>query len=388
MALNGDSQISESARVRRIITQAVLLVAAAAAIIWLLFALRMILLLLAFTALFCYLIAPLVDFFEAPIRIGNFRLRVPHTLSIILVYLLLTLALVVAVEKVVPLISAQLSSFFENMPTYAKQLNAYVKQLTTLPAKYPLPMNWRQSLTDGLNTAITGLLDWLQALALKTVSLVPYLLWFVLIPVLGFFFLKDGKAISNRFLSTLPAADLRFRVAMFLKDVSETLAGYIRAQLLACLIVGVIEGLGLRLLGLPYALLFAVGAGLVEFVPLVGPLTLGVVAVLTASFHSWHNAFLVFAFLAIYRVIHDYFIYPRLISRGVEIHPLVVILAALSGAELGGVTGVFLSVPVAALLIVCWRHWRVLQQDRSFSLVSANEEPLIEDIVTENYLKD
>jgi hypothetical protein len=55
----------------------------------------------------------------------------------------------------------------------------------------------------------------------------------------------------------------------------------------------------------------------------------------------------------------------------------VVILAVLSGAELGGVIGVFLSVPVAALLIVCWRHWRVLQQDRSLTLVGADNEPLV-----------
>src|SRR5262245_53337492 len=187
MPLNIDSLSTDPASIRRIVTQAVLLVAAVAAIIWLLFALRMILLLLAFTALFCYLIAPLVDFFEAPIRIGNFRFRVPHTISIILVYLLLTLAIMVALEKVVPLLSEQLSAFFENMPNYAKQLDGYVKQLTTLPARYRLPMNWRQSVTDGLNAALTGLLDWLQALALRTVSLAPYLLWFVLIPILGFF---------------------------------------------------------------------------------------------------------------------------------------------------------------------------------------------------------
>jgi predicted PurR-regulated permease PerM len=165
-------------------------------------------------------------------------------------------------------------------------------------------------------------------------------------------------------------------VATFLNDVSETMAGYIRAQLLACLIVGVVVGVGLWLLGLPYPLVFGVGAGLFEFVPLVGPISLGAVAMLVASFHSWRNALLVFAFLAIYRVIHDYAIYPRLISRGVEVHPIVVILAVLSGAELGGVVGVFLSVPVAALLIVCLRHWRDLRQDRALALVGADNEPL------------
>jgi predicted PurR-regulated permease PerM len=374
--MNTDSLLSDPGRVRRIMTQVILLVAAAAAIFWMVYELRMILLLLAFTAIFCYLIAPLVDFFEFSIRVGRLRLRVPHTMAIIIVYLLMAGVVVLVLEKVGPLLSDQLSAFFENMPNYAKKLDEYAKQLSALPNRYRLPPGWRQSLTDGLNSAVTGLLDWLQRVAFKTVRLATYLLWLVLIPVLGFFFLKDAKAISDRLLSSLPAADMRYRVTTFLNDVSETMAAYIRAQLLACLIVGVVMGVGLWLLGLPYPLVFGVGAGLFEFVPLVGPISLGAVAVLVASFHSWRNALLVFAFLAIYRVIHDYVIYPRLISRGVEVHPVVVVLAVLSGAELGGVVGVFLSVPVAALLIVCWRHWRDLRQDRSLALVGADNEPL------------
>ena len=388
MPFDANSLLSDPARARRIVTQAVLLVAAAAAVIWLIFALRMILLLLAFTAIFCYLIAPLVDFFEFSIRIGRYVLRVPHTVAIIIVYLLMAGAVAFTLEEVGPLLSEQLSAFFDNMPNYAKQLDQYAKQLSALPASYRLPLIWRQSLTDGVNAAIAGLLDWLQGVALKTVRLTPYLLWLVLIPVLGFFFLKDAKAVNERFLSTLPAADMRYRVAMFLKDVSETMAGYIRAQLLACLIVGVVVGVGLWLLGLPYPLVFGVVAGLFEFVPVVGPLLVGAVAILVASFHSWPNALLVFAFLAIYRVIHDYVIFPRLIGRGVEVHPVVVMLAVLSGAELGGVIGVFLSVPVAALLIVCWRHWRVLRQDRSLTLVGSDNEPLVESIIAEKLIKD
>jgi predicted PurR-regulated permease PerM len=117
---------------------------------------------------------------------------------------------------------------------------------------------------------------------------------------------------------------------------------------------------------------------LFEFVPVVGPVSLGAVAVLVASFHSWRNAILVFAFLAVYRVIHDYVIYPRLIGRSVEVHPVVVILAVLSGAELGGVIGVFLSVPVAALLLVCLRHWRDLRHERSLALAGPDNEPMVE----------
>ncbi len=377
MSLNTNTLLTDPARVRRVVTQSVLLVAVAAALLWLLFALRMILLLLAFTAIFCYLIAPLVDFFEFSVGIGRARLRVPRAMAIIIVYLLIACAVAFALEKVGPLLSEQLSAFFENMPDYARRLDQYAKQLLALPARYRLPAAWRDSLAEGANAAVTGLLNWLQEVALKTVRLTPYLLWFVLIPVLGFFFLKDAKSISDRFLSTLPAADARYRVATFLNDVSGAMAGYIRAQLLACLMVGVVVGLGLWLLGLPYPLVFGVVAGLFEFVPLVGPLSLGASAVLVASFHSWRNAFLVFAFLAVYRVIHDYVIYPRLIGHGVEVHPVVVILAVLSGAELGGVIGVFLSVPVAALLIVCLRHWRDLRHDRSATLLGPDSKLVV-----------
>jgi len=388
MSFNAPQSLTDPARVRRIVTQTVLVVAATAAVIWLLYALQMILLLLAFTAIFCYLVASLVEFFEFSVRIGKVTLRIPHTAAIFIVYLLLAGAVAVALEKVGPLLSDQLSAFFENMPNYAKQLDQYAKQLAALPNRYRLPANWRQSLTDGLNGTITSLLTWLQDIALGTVRLASYLMWLFLIPALGFFFLKDAKAISDKFLSTLPQADLRYRATVFLKDVSETMAAYIRAQLLACLIVGVVVGVGLWLLGLPYPLVFAVVAGLFEFVPVVGPLTLGAAAVLVASFHSWRNALLVFAFLAAYRMIHDYVIYPRLIGRGVEVHPVVVILAVLSGAELGGVTGVFLSVPVAALLIVCFRHWRDLRQDRAMTLVGADNEPLLESFAAEKLIRD
>src|SRR5262245_8711302 len=103
MPFNTDSLLSDPARVRRIVTQVILLVAAAAAIVWMVYELRMILVLLAFTAIFCYLIAPLVDFFEFSIRVGRSRLRVPHTMAIIIVYLLMAGALAFTLENVGPI---------------------------------------------------------------------------------------------------------------------------------------------------------------------------------------------------------------------------------------------------------------------------------------------
>ncbi len=373
-------------RVGRIAVRVVLLVAAVAGIAWLLYALRAVLLLLAFSVIFCYLIAPLVDLAERPLRFGNSAWRMPRALAISIVYLLLIGVVVFALDRVAPLFSDQLSAFWENMPNYARQLDQYVKSLEALPSRYRLPSGWGQSLIDWVSTLKFEAVQWVRVIANSIVRLALALPWLVLIPVIGFFFLKDAKDLSQKFLLSLPQADMRYRLTIFLQEVSHTLAAYVRAQLIACLLVGMIEGSGLWLMGLRYPLVFAVAAGLFEFVPIVGPVVLGGTAILVASFHSWQSALIIAGFLAVYRIIHDYVIYPRLLSKGVEIHPVAVILAVLCGAELGGVVGVFLSVPIVALLIVCWRHWRDLQLDRANPILAADGKQMVETMRAESLI--
>ncbi|HKX32190.1 MAG TPA: AI-2E family transporter [Blastocatellia bacterium] len=368
----------DDARVRRTVLQIILLVTLAVTIGWALYMLRVVLLLLAFTVIFCYLIAPIVDFINRPIRLGR-AWRIPRALAILIVYLLLAVGIAFALERLVPLLSEQLTALFENFPRYATQIDKQMKWLTSLPQRYRLPTSLRQSFDSGINALMSSLLNWVQLIATWIAHMALYLPWLVLIPVIGFFLLKDAKAIETKLTAPFQDGDMRYRVTVFLKDVSQTLAAFIRAQLLACCLVGIIEGLGLWLIGIPYALIFAVVAGLLEFIPLVGPVAFAITAILVGSFYSWHTSLLVAGFLGVYRMLHDYVIYPRLLGAGMEIHPLMVILAVLCGAELGGVTGVFLSIPVGALLIVFWRHWRDLQQDRPLPPVEAIEEqPLIE----------
>lgn len=371
------------ARVRRIVLTVISLVAASAFVVWLLYALRIVLLLLAFTAIFCYLIAPLVDFVERPLRILNSSLKLPRSLAIAIVYLMLAGGIAIAADNLAPLLSDQISAFWDNAPSYARQLDRYVRSLEALPSRYRLPSGWRVSLLDWIVSTRLGLVEWLKVIVGRTFRLALFLPWLILIPVIGFFFLKDAKNVSNRFLLSLPEFDMRYRLTVFLKDVSETMAAYIRAQLMACLLVGLIEGVGLWLLGVSYPLVFGVAAGVLEFVPVVGPLTLGVLAFLVASFHSWQSAIIVASFLVIFRIIHDYLIYPRLIGAGIEIHPVAVILAVICGAELGGVTGVFLSIPVVALLIVCWRHWRDLKADPYAPIIDPRKEPMDDRLIIE-----
>jgi len=93
-------------------------------------------------------------------------------------------------------------------------------------------------------------------------------------------------------------------------------------------------------------------------VPLVGPLAVAVMAAALALLHKgFFSAFLVLLFLGVLRIVQDYVIYPRLIGQGIHLHPLAVIFAILAGHELAGVTGIFLAIPVVAILTVSYRHW-------------------------------
>src|SRR5437016_3371156 len=189
-------------------------------------------------------------------------------------------------------------------------------------------------------------------------GLIIYLPWLVLIPILGFFLLKDADSFRRSALAMLPRGRLRWRGDEFFQDVNSTLAAYIRAQLTACVLIGVISSVGFALIGMPSPLVLGLIAGLLEFVPLVGPLVVAILATLLALLHSGFGmAFVVLLFLGVLRIVQDYVIYPRIIGTGIHLHPLAVILAILGGAELAGVAGIFLAIPVIAILTVTYRHW-------------------------------
>jgi predicted PurR-regulated permease PerM len=217
-------------------------------------------------------------------------------------------------------------------------------------------------LLDAINSAIPGVIEkvsvTVSSVLTSIAGWVVYIPWLILIPVLSFFFLKDVDTFRRSALQMLPRGRWRWRGDEFFQDINSTLAAYIRAQLTACLFIGVVCALGFTVLGLPSPLVLGVIAGICEFVPLVGPLLVATVVAVAAMLHAGpFSAFLVLLFLAVLRIAQDYIVYPRLIGQGIHLHPLAVIIAILSGAELAGVAGIFLAIPVVAILTVGYRHW-------------------------------
>jgi predicted PurR-regulated permease PerM len=186
---------------------------------------------------------------------------------------------------------------------------------------------------------------------------VTYLPWLILVPILAFFFLKDVNHFRLLVLRMFPVGRWRYRAELVMEDLNTTLAAYTRAQLISCILIATICTVGFEIIGLKYALLLGILAGIFEFVPLLGPVTIGVVATLTAAssdrpVHAIYTAI----FLIVLRVLQDYVLYPRIVRGGIHMHPLAIILSVLAGEQVAGIPGVFLSIPIVAVLSVFYRH--------------------------------
>lgn len=328
------------------------------ATLWVFYALTGILLVIVLAIFFAYLIAPLVELVRRPFNARGRERVMPRWLAIGVVYLAIFGSLGIGAWVLTPRLGAQMADMAKQAPDYVVNAQRRAERLNNLLEELHLPRSWRESANKSVSGAITEAGNYVAgegfSSAINVLVFLPYL---VLIPILAFFFLKDADSFRQSALMMLPQGRIRWRGDELFQDINSTLAAYIRAQLTSCLIIGTICTVGFAVFNVRYALVLGVVAGLLEFIPLLGPLVVAVVAGVVAGFDSGTKAVAVLAFLGVLRIVQDYVLYPRIIGSGIHLHPLAVILAILAGHELAGVAGIFLAIPVIAVLTVTYRHW-------------------------------
>jgi Predicted permease len=361
--------------VARVVVVILFIAMVAAGSIFILRALTSVILLVVLAIFFAYLIAPLVEFVRRPFNMLGHQRAMPRPIAIGIVYVVIFGTLGLVTYILIPRLNHQIADFATQAPAYLTSARARAEKLNEIYQAYNLPKAVREAVTKNVTSGIERAGNYTgEGLWNFLIELLGFLPWLVLIPILAFFLLKDADSFRRSALQMLPSGRWRWRGDEFFQDVNRTLAAYIRAQLIACLLIGVVCTIGFLLLDMPYALLLGLVAGFLEFIPLVGPLVVALIAGLIASFYSINQAIGVLLFLAVLRIIHDYVTYPRIIGQGIHLHPLAVILAILSGAELAGITGIFLAIPVVAIATVTYRHW--LEHRGSTGLVADLLKPV------------
>ncbi len=206
--------------------------------------------------------------------------------------------------------------------------------------------------------------------AIKVLSASGNLIYLILIPILSFLILRDGKTILSTFLEVLePGQEADNSTARdTLADVHELLLVYMRALLFLCCATLISFSIVLSSMGLPYPILLAAIAFALEFIPLVGPLTAALIIIAVSILSGYPHILWVVIFLVVYRLIQDYGLSPLLMSKGVELHPLMIIFGVLAGGEIGGVAGVFLSIPALALIRLFYHRVRKVRAAQRLSV--------------------
>ena len=310
--------------------------------------------LLLLAIFFAYVVAPVVNGVRRRVRLGHRPRPLSRPLAILLVYSVLLASGAVAWRVAAPVVQRWVRvtapAVLENVFTPGNQAVA----VDRLYGRLPLPGGVRDVAARTTHTVLTYIEDEVRAALSDVVDAAQYVRWLVVPPIVAFLLLTYAPGFRRSALRALPHGHLQWRGDEYLRDVNSALAGYVRAQLGGGAIVAVACAAIFSLFQLPYAVSMGILAGSLELVPVIGPLTMALIAAGLAG----ENAFAIVIVLAALRLVQDLVVYPRLIRSGMRLSPVAVILVVWCGAALNGAAGVLLAIPFAGLLSVSVRHWR------------------------------
>jgi predicted PurR-regulated permease PerM len=277
------------------------------------------------------------------------RWGVPKGLAVLLIYLFLLIGLVVIGLVVGPVLMEQIGTFAAEVPGTYVRARSYLQASGTAPFHFlgqRLPSFERvtQDLTDLAPQLYQGTLG-------VTTSIVKLPAYFVTVLAIGFYWTMEVPRFERLLLSLL-AVERRPRALNVWHEIESKLGGFMRGQGLAMLSVGVASGLGYALIGLPNVLALAVLAGLLEAVPLLGPVLAVAPAVLVALPLGVHTVLLVIGVTVLLQLVENNVLIPRIMHRAVGVSALVGLLAILAFGTLYGLLGVLIAIPMTAVIQV------------------------------------
>jgi predicted PurR-regulated permease PerM len=288
--------------------------------------------------------------------------RVPRTVALMVVYVLMIAAFAAAFLGVVSAVAVDARSLSGRLPDSFRSdpLGGIPLPVWLEPARARLDLWLRDRFDEFGQNAFSLAGQALQQVFTQLGAAVGA----VLVPILAFFFIKDGKKLRDEFIQRVDRKH-QLLVHQILQDLHRLLSQYLRALVILSWVAFAFYAVFLSLTGAPYAVLLAGVAGMLEFIPAVGPFIAMVIIGAVGLFSGYTHWFLLLLFLVVYRVAQDYVLQPLLLGSGMHIHPLLIIFGIVAGGELGGVPGIFFSIPlIAALRLIFLRLWRQDLLDR------------------------
>ena len=339
---------------------------------WLVYRLAPVITPFAISAGLAYLGDPLVDRLE---RLKFFKWPINRTVSVVLVFVLMTASFGLFLLIVLPLLVEQVRHLVERIPEIAAwladtalpwiqaQLGLKSMEMDTEVLAKTAQSYWKE--------AGTALLGVLSTVTRGGQAAIQWMMNLVLIPVVTFYLLRDWDRLVEGIRQLLPRS-VEPTVSLVGREIDDVLGAFIRGQLLVMVALGIIYAIGLWLIGLDLAFIIGMGAGLLSIVPYLGAF-LGVIAAVIAALFQFQDLLHVVLVLLVFgagQSAESMFLTPKLVGDRIGLHPVTVIFAVLAGGQLFGFLGILLALPGAAALNVLVK---LLHQQYRSSLLYSGE---------------
>lgn len=270
------------------------------------------------------------------------RKKVPRLLGVIFVFLLIFLLLALIISLILPPLAGQIKQLARHFPEFMEKVGLSFQQWW---GKYKIDGNLQvflDRISDRLSQATSSVFA-------TIISLFGGLFSAIIVLVISFYLAVQERGVK-KFLIYLAPSEHQSYFSDLIERIQAKIGGWLRGQLLLMLIVGSLTFIGLSLLGVKYALILALVAGLLEIVPYIGPIFAAIPAVILAFFQAPLLALLVIILYVVIQELENYVIVPQVMRKAVGLNPIVIIVVMLIGVKLAGILGIILSVPLAAAL--------------------------------------
>ncbi len=328
-------------------------------IFYFLFLIRLAVIPLIIAAAIAYLLSPLVVFLQK---------KIPKIIAIIIAYILFLGIIFVLFFFLMPLIVDQFEVFIENLPDYIENLILVVNQFLT---ESLMAQNIEQYIgtefmpqdADAITDSLINMIDInglniLQQVTAFARNVINWIITLVIGPILGFYVLKDAHKFRNVFVKVIPAR-LKPHAEAIMDRINTVAGRYIRGQLFASFLVGVMCTIALLILRVDFAILLGFIAGALNMMPFLGPILGAIPASLTALFVSPLRALLVVAVFIAIQQIDSYFIFPLIMKHQIKLHPGIIIFSLIAGGAIFGFLGLLLAVPTVAIIQAILKYYLI-----------------------------
>lgn len=309
-------------------------------------------------ALFMFLLAALIALLLNPLVHLLHRVFVPRAVAVPLVYASFIAVVVVIVVFTGPLLVQQAQDLFALLPEWGNEIQRQLVSLQEFLAARGIEVDLSNSVDDAVRWVQREGVGYAGAAFNVGVGIVGAVGTFLIVLIISFYMLVDGRRISRYLARALPVDD--DLAADYLNGLQTSFIRFMKGQTLLAFSVGLAAGIGVWVLGwdvvdiwpegAAYAFLFGVWAGVTEVIPYVGPWLGALPPVLLALFHSYEAALWVALIFFVVQLLENHILVPNIMGSTVGVHPLVVIFALLAGAEVAGILGMLAVLPLIAML--------------------------------------